>query len=156
MKTRIEIRNRLYRLLSLPMLAILIVFTSNASLARSVAYFEITLLHHDNKETFVIKLDDSDKIEHARRILSGVPDVEQNIMGKIIQRKAPYNPQWSYHLEPSSIKFVEICEEQIESTAANLEEQITSTGETATNKDMWCPYPCKVTKEISIDIHDQL
>ena len=116
------------------------------SLSAEEAYFEITKT--DNHETFIIKLTDPAKIDHARQIIAGATQENQNISGKIIQTRAPYNPKWSYYLEPSSIRFTEISIEQCSSTAADMEERVTTTGETGVIKDIWCPYPSKPTREI--------
>jgi hypothetical protein len=54
---------------------------------------------------FVIRLDSSEKIAHARAILDGSETLRVHVQGTIVRAPAPYNPTWSFHLDPASIDF---------------------------------------------------
>ena len=66
-------------------------------------------------DQFVIELTDESKIQQARNILNGTQKDETHVLGRIIKRPAPYNPKWSYQLDPASISFfsfaIEVCGE---------------------------------------------
>ena len=53
----------------------------------------------DSRE-FVIQLTNDDLIEHARKLLSGEETSKPHVHGKIIKGSQPYNPAWSFHLDP--------------------------------------------------------
>ncbi|SDM66833.1 BP74-related protein [Allokutzneria albata] len=54
---------------------------------------------------FVFQLTCRNRIAHARRILAGEEREKVNVFGRIILSAKPYNPGWSYHLEPDSVQF---------------------------------------------------
>ncbi|KQV15791.1 MULTISPECIES: hypothetical protein [unclassified Kitasatospora] len=54
-------------------------------------------------DEFIFKLTDDAKIEEARKILSGDEQNKAHVMGRIIKRAVPYNPGWSYHLDPNTV-----------------------------------------------------
>ena len=69
------------------------------------AYFRIGFRPDD--VTFAIMLTDPVRIQEARDIINGVQVDKVRVMGTIIKTPAPYNPPWSYHLDPESIEFFE-------------------------------------------------
>ena len=54
---------------------------------------------------FIFKLTCKERIAHARRILSGEEREKVNAFGRIKLTAKPYNPGWSYHLDPDSVQF---------------------------------------------------
>ncbi|MDT5296038.1 MAG: hypothetical protein QOJ76_2918, partial [Acidobacteriota bacterium] len=53
------------------------------------------------EERFVFRLEDSQKIEEARSILSG--GVEKHVKGDIVEGAVYYNEPWQFHIEPESV-----------------------------------------------------
>lgn len=88
------------------------------------AYFAVT--DTDGTNRFIIKLTDSDQIEHARRILDGSEKERIHVQGTIVKDSASYNPGWSFHLDPDSIDFfawaIEVCDASIQFVEDNLDD----------------------------------
>lgn len=98
--------------------------------------------------TFIIKLTDPDKIKHARDILSGNETKAIHVIGKIVKEPVPYNPNWSFHLDPDSISFfesaLEVCDATIEQVEDHLDEACGSFLPDCT----WCPWSSRLVKEV--------
>lgn len=92
---------------------------SVAALAASLVSAETARFSFQTQEQreFVIELTDDAKIAHARRILSGEETDEVHVMGRVIKSPQPYNPVWSYHLDPDTIQFfmhaIEVCDANV-------------------------------------------
>ena len=110
------------------------------------AYFRIT--DSDGKARFVIELNDDAKIAHARRIISGEEKSKLHVMGRIIKRKASYNPQWNFYLDPNTIDFfdlaIEVCDANIEYTEDHLDEA----GGAFLPGCVWCPWSSRLVDEV--------
>lgn len=113
----------------------------------SIAYFEFK--GSGDADFFIIQLDEPDKIAHVRRIISGMETALVHPQGTVIQQKAPYNPRWDFHLEPTSIKFfqmsIEVCDANMNYIEAHLDE----VGGAFLPKSHWCPWNSKFTRELS-------
>jgi hypothetical protein len=76
------------------------------------AYFRMT--DTDGVPRFTIKLEDAARIAHARAILHGQETRRIRVAGTVVKTTTPYNPYWTYHLEPASIDFfeqaIEVCD----------------------------------------------
>ena len=110
------------------------------------AYFEFD--YPPSTEHFVFQLDDPQKIDQARRMLSGqLPP--RHIGGKIVKQPAPYNPPWSYHLDPDSIVFfdqaIEICDASIQGVEDHLEEACGA----FLPGCVWCPWGSRLLAEVT-------
>lgn len=99
-------------------------------------------------DQFVIELTDESKIQQARNILNGTETNDTHVMGKIIKTSAPYNPKWSYQLDPASIGFfgyaIEICDASIRYVEDNLDEA----GGAFLPGGFWCPWRSRLVTEI--------
>ncbi len=104
-----------------------------------------------HKSVFVIELRDHGKIEHARRILSGEETELVHVQGKVVKEAAPYNPDWSYHLDPNSIEFfsnsVEVCDASI----CFVEENLDDVGGSTLPGSHWCPWSSRLVEEIKAE-----
>lgn len=107
------------------------------------AYFEFTDSHED---LFVIRLTDPARIDEARDILDGGP--HRGVMGTIVKEPAPYNPAWSYHLEPDSITFFEFAVEVCDASIAYVEEHLNEVGGAFLPGNSWCPWSSELVREI--------
>jgi len=99
-------------------------------------------------DQFVIELTDESKIQQARNILNGTQKDETHVLGRIIKRPAPYNPKWSYQLDPASISFfsyaIEVCDAQI----GYVEDHLDEAGGAFLPGAVWCPWNSRLVKEI--------
>jgi hypothetical protein len=109
------------------------------------AYFEFRDSHADR---FVICLNDEGQIRQARAILSG-KESRKGVQGKIILRKAPYNPEWDYHLEPSSISFFEQAIEVCDAGIRYVQDHLAEVGTDFLPHAHWCPWSSRLTRELT-------
>jgi hypothetical protein len=94
--------------------------------ADSPVHFRFT--DTDGKPRFVIELRDPDKIAHARRILSGEERSRIHAQGTVVKASAPYNPGWSFHLNPGSIDFFELAIEVCDASTQYVEDHLDEVG----------------------------
>lgn len=111
--------------------------------AQEAAYFEFT---DASEGSFVIKLTDPARISEARDILDGGPD--QGVMGIIVTQPAPYNPDWSYHLDPASISFFEFAIEVCDASMTYVEEHLDEVGSSFLPDNRWCPWSSELVREV--------
>jgi hypothetical protein len=62
-----------------------------------VAWFTFT---DASEDLFVVRIDDSVAVAHARGLLAGTETINQLIDGIVVTEPAAYNIGWSYHLDP--------------------------------------------------------
>ncbi|MEW4487031.1 calmodulin-binding protein [Thalassoglobus sp. JC818] len=113
------------------------------------AYFRFT--DTDGQPRFVIQLHDPEKIKLARRILSGDEREKVHVQGTIMKSPAPYNPGWSYHLDPETIDFfgyaIEVCDAAIQYVEDHLDE----VGGATLPNSHWCPWSSSLVDEVNAD-----
>lgn len=111
-----------------------------------MAYFAFT--DYSGKE-FVFLLNNPERIEEARRILSGQETMSTHVMGRIRKTKAPYNPGWDFILDPDTVSFftvaIEVCDSSIEYLEDNLDEACGA----FLPGCFWCPWSSRLTRELS-------
>ena len=69
-------------------------------------------------------------------------------MGRIVKRTAPYNPAWSYHLEPASITFFDFSIEVCDATIPYVEEHLDEAGGAFLPGLWWCDGSSRLVREI--------
>ncbi|NNH74038.1 calmodulin [Nocardia uniformis] len=110
-----------------------------------MAFFAFT--DYSGKE-FVFKLDNEQRIAEARRILSGEETMSTHVMGKIRKRPEPYNPGWSFALDPETITFftmaIEVCDSSIQYAEDYLDEACGA----FLPGCFWCPWSSRLTREL--------
>lgn len=88
------------------------------------AYFELQT--HGQYDPFVFELTDATKIEQARKILDGSETSTIHVMGRIKKTPKPYNPRYSFHIDPDTINFfdhaIEVCDANTAYVEENLDE----------------------------------
>lgn len=117
-----------------------------ASAADSEAYFEFQTL--PDQQPFTIKLTEPDKIQKARNILSGDERNEIHVLGRIRKTKAPYNSNWNYYLEPSTINFFTIAIEVCDASTQYTEDHLDEAGGAFLPGAFWCPWSSRLVKEV--------
>jgi len=99
-------------------------------------------------DQFVIEVTDESKIQQARNILNGTQKDETHVLGRIIKRPAPYNPKWSYQLDPASISFFSFAIEVCDASIGYVEDHLDEAGGAFLPGFYWCPWSSRLVKEI--------
>jgi hypothetical protein len=102
-----------------------------------------------NGDSFVIKLWDPATIAHARRIVSGEETGAIHVIGKVVDSRVAYNPEWAYHLDPSSIGFFENAVEVCDATIRYVEDHLIEVGGAFLPGSIWCPWTSTLVRELS-------
>lgn len=110
------------------------------------AYFAFQTVGYP--DDFIFELRDDDQIAHARRVLSGEETQRVHVHGRIVKRTAPYNPTWSFHLDPSTINFFDMAIEVCDSSTQYVEDHLDEAGGAFLPGGHWCPWSSKLTKEL--------
>ncbi|MFJ4444255.1 hypothetical protein ACIPZ8_19490 [Pseudomonas sp. NPDC089422] len=110
------------------------------------AYFALTTA--EQAPEFIFKLTDEARIAEARRILSGEEKNKIHVHGRLTKRQAPYNPRWSFYLEPDTINFFEVAIEVCDSTTQYLEDHLDEAGGAFLPGGHWCPWSSRLVREI--------
>ncbi len=97
---------------------------------------------------FVFELTNQELIDKALRILSGEERDEVHVMGRIIKRQKPYNPQWSYHLDPSTISFFAMAIEVCDATMDYVEDHLDEACGAFLPGCHWCPWSSRLVREV--------
>jgi hypothetical protein len=113
----------------------------------SRAYFRFT--DTNGQPRFVIELNDPAKIEHARRILRGEETRQIHVHGRIVKRAMPYNPGWSYYLDPGTIDFFDMAIEVCDSSIQYLEDHLDEAGGAFLPGAHWCPWSSRLVDEVN-------
>jgi hypothetical protein len=112
------------------------------------AYFVFDYPPHP--ETFVFKLTDPQRIAEARAILSGEQKDRIHVMGKIVKSRAPYNPNWDFHIAPESISFFQVAIEVCDSGIRYVNDHLDEACGAFLPGCHWCPWNSRLIKEISL------
>ncbi len=110
------------------------------------AYFAF---EQERKREFIFELTDEKMISHARRILSGEETSEVHVMGRIVKSPKPYNPDWSYHLNPETIRFFAMAIEVCDANMDYVEEHLDEACGAFLPGCYWCPWSSRVVREIT-------
>ena len=114
--------------------------------AHKSAFFEFDT--RPDPETFTIKLTDPEKIEHARRLLSGQTKHDPHISGIIVKKRVSYNPHFKFHLAPESIHFFDASAEVCDATINYVAEHLDEVGGAFLPNNRWCPWASKLVREV--------
>ncbi|CAM3160757.1 Calmodulin-binding protein [Stackebrandtia soli] len=101
-----------------------------------------------SQDEAVVSITDPAKIEHARALLSGETQDEPHIMGRIVKRPAPYNPQWSFHIQPDSVQFFNVAIEVCDSSISYTEDHLDEAGGPFLPGLYWCPWNSRLVREL--------
>ncbi|MFF5439921.1 calmodulin-binding protein [Streptomyces achromogenes] len=113
--------------------------------AADPAYFEFTDI---TRERAVVRLDDPDKIRHARDLLSGETDERPHLVGRIVKRQASYNPRWSFHYNPDTVDFFDVAIEVCDATLPYVEDHLDEAGGAFLPGLVWCPWSSRLVREV--------
>jgi hypothetical protein len=99
---------------------------------------------------FVFKLTNPTKIDAARGILNA--GRRRSVEGVIVKERAPYNPEWSFHLDPASIGFFEVQIEVCDANVTYVEEHLDEVGGSTLPRNFWCPWSSRLVAEVTDQI----
>jgi hypothetical protein len=108
-------------------------------------YFEVTDGTTNTKNKFIIRLEDTVKIQQARNIIA-LNNKVLSVMGTIVKEPISWNPAWSYHLLPSSISFFETATEVCDANAQYVEDILND--EDFLPQNRWCPWASYLIREV--------
>lgn len=100
-------------------------------------------------QEFIFELTDEKLINKALKILSGEEQKEVHVQGRIVKRPAPYNPNWSYHLDPRTIDFFELAIEVCDARMQCVEDHLDEACGPFLPGCHWCPWDSKLTREVT-------
>jgi hypothetical protein len=109
------------------------------------AYFAFRT-NEDNE--FIFLLTDDAKIAHARRILSGEEKNKVHVHGAIRKQPQPYNPGWSFYIDPDTIDFFEVAIEVCDAQTSYVQDHLDEVCGAFLPGCHWCPWSSKLTREV--------
>ncbi|MHA7629927.1 BP74-related protein [Corallococcus sp. M7] len=98
---------------------------------------------------FIIELTDENTIAHARKILSGEERSRIHVHGRIVKRTQPYNPRFSFHLDPATIQFFEVAIEVCDANMTYVEDHLDEAGGAFLPGGHWCPWDSRLARELT-------
>lgn len=101
---------------------------------------------------FIFRLDDAAKIAEARAIIAGTQVDRVHVQGTIVQTGAPYNPNWSFHLDPATIGFFELQIEVCDADMGYVESHLDEVGGAFLPRSFWCPWNSTLVAEVTGEI----
>jgi hypothetical protein len=104
------------------------------------------------RKIFVFKLTDDARIDEARAILQQSPRTKDHVQGTIVSSKVPYNPEWSFHLDPNTIGFFEMQIEVCDANVTYVEEHLDEIGGSTLPRSFWCPWSSRLFAEVTKSI----
>lgn len=112
------------------------------------AYFAFMQQSSPGQE-FIIELNDDNKIQKARDILSGREEDAIHVHGRIVKRTAPYNPKFSFYLDPQTIDFFAQAIEVCDAPMAYVENHLDEACGAFLPGCHWCPWDSRLTREVT-------
>ncbi|MGV9318861.1 BP74-related protein [Streptomyces sp. NPDC003660] len=116
-----------------------------AAAADGPAYFVMT---DNTREEFVIKLTNSDDIQHARALISGETTERPHVITRIVKRTADHNPRWSFSNNPEATGFFDFAIEVCDATIPYVEEHLDEAGGAFLPGAHWCDWSSRLIREV--------
>jgi hypothetical protein len=99
-------------------------------------------------QEFIIKLTSDQRIAEARRILSGEEKESVHVMGRIVKRKASWNPSWDFYIDPATVTFFTMAIEVCDASIPYVEDHLDEAGGAFLPGSFWCPWSSRLTREL--------
>jgi hypothetical protein len=99
---------------------------------------------------FVFQLTDANLIQKALDILSGKEAKAVHVAGRIAKKKASYNSNWSYYLDPGTISFFELVGETYNADIQYVEDHLSEACGAFLPGCYWTPATSKLTREVKL------
>lgn len=114
------------------------------------SYFRFKVTGWD--DTFIFRLNDTEKIKQARGILNGTIKDNIHVAGIVTEKPMEYNSPWSYYLKSDSITFFKQAIELCDSDIKNLEQTLVDyCKQYPPGKCRWCPWGSILIEEVDIN-----
>lgn len=97
---------------------------------------------------FIFELTSDALIAHARKVLSGEETLKTHVQGRIVKKKASYNPDFSFYLDPATISFFDVGSEFCDSRAEYAEDHFDEIAGPFLPGGHWCPWASGLTREV--------
>jgi hypothetical protein len=98
---------------------------------------------------FVFKLDRQERISEARSIILDPNKPNRHVQGTISASQMAYNPSWSFHLIPESIRFFENQVEVCDANVTYVERHLGEVGGSFLPRSKWCPWSSQLLAEVT-------
>lgn len=102
-------------------------------------------------QEFIFELTDDAKIAEARDILSGKETNRVHVMGRLRKQPQPYNPEFSFHLDPPTINFFEVAIEVCDATMRYVEDHLDEACGAFLPGCFWCPWDSRLVREVEVE-----
>ena len=111
-------------------------------------YFVFTDTWND---TFVVNLEDSDAIAHARALIAGTTTQSMAVGGAVTVAPVDHNIGWSYHIAPEDVRFYDISAEVHDAAMQAVEDFIQSGRDLAELLPhyTWLPWATRLVAELN-------
>lgn len=113
----------------------------------TAAYFQAA----DYRDTFVLKITDPKTIAHARALLDGSTTDQPHVMGRIVKTQVAWNSDWSFHINPETVRFFDFAIEVCDSSVRYTEDHLDEAGGPFLPGLYWCPWSSRLVKELPAD-----
>ncbi|WP_406120530.1 calmodulin [Streptomyces canus] len=97
---------------------------------------------------FIFELTNDTLIAHARKVLSGQETIKTHVQGRIVKKKAPYNPDFSFYLDPATISFFDQASEFSDASAEYAEDHFDEIAGPFLPGGHWSPWASGLTREV--------
>jgi len=95
----------------------------------------------------VIQLCDRARIRQARKLVRTQGAL--GVMGRIVPTPAAWNPGWSFHLAPDSVRFFELATEVCDAAPSYVEAHLAEVGGSFLPGGTWCPWSSRLVREVA-------
>jgi hypothetical protein len=89
-------------------------------------------------------------IDELRAALANPSNPKRHVSGVVDQHKATYNPEWSFHLIPETVRLFEMQIEVCDANVTYVEEHLDEVGGSFLPKSFWCPWSSELESEIPV------
>ncbi|KYG05109.1 calmodulin [Sorangium cellulosum] len=113
-----------------------------------MARFAFQTRGYSDEKEFIFEITDQAKIDEARKILSGEEQFKVHVMGRIVKSRKDYNPDWSFHLDPTTITFFGLAIEICDANTQYVEDHLDEACGAFLPGCHWCPWTSKLTREV--------
>lgn len=107
------------------------------------AFFEMETILGDR---FVFKLIDPNRIRQAREILD--KKLPKRVVGQIVTTPEPYNKPWRFHLDPATVQFSYLTDDDCDGAIHYIEDHLEDVGQRILPRGRWCPLSSRLVQEL--------
>ena len=98
---------------------------------------------------FVFKLVRQEQVDEARSIITDPRKLNRRVQGTIVPSRMPYNPSWSFHLNPESVGFFQNQVEVCDANVTYVEKHLQEVGGSFLPRSKWCPWTSQLLGEVT-------